>query len=579
MIPNLGALRSSFVTLLENSGAFSPAERREAIHRMFSAKGYEWSFLCPADPAKRALLIPAPWSITPLVLSGRFAELVVWDPEPRRAELLRRFYKNLRLPVRVIDGPLDRMAHHTERYSLVALEDSFAQLTDRVPADVLSWAACLLEPDGQCCVVTANRLGLSTFRGGVLSPVRGLGQLFRHSHPLPSLDGLRRRLRRASLVAQSTYSLYPNHRQPREILGWSGTLPRHVRSQFFRLLDRLGLIARIHDGFMVIAGQERLAPGFVEQLLMRLRDALSLEAVPAVVECRVQRTGLLLFFISLHDQGDGVLRLPLHHRGALRMDAARRVLARLAERAPQIYSLAPEQLAFGALAGTPYTLERKLSGVPAAELITTSRTDTYILEEAFQFLDRLSRVHFLSRQIDDEFAADYFEPVIATLRRHHPKLLHELNALQAFLVRSTQGQKLPLIWVHGDFNVKNVLFHPAGKRLSGVVDWDQGKELGLPLQDLLHFILSIHRRRRGWCIGQVVVRALEGGLFDATERSALNRYRDILGLHEVLFAPLLVVQWAQHVAGQFEDAAALPTDKWLEENFRTPLRHIRCLIK
>jgi SAM-dependent methyltransferase len=191
VIPNIRDLRSSFATLLENSGAFSPAERREAVLRMFSARGYEWSFLCPADPAKRAFLIPAPWSITPLILAGRFAELVVWEPEPRRAELLRHFYKDLRLPVRVLNGPLDRLADHTERYGVVALEDSFAHFPDRVPEDVIRWAARLLEPDGQCCVVTASRLGRSTFKGDVVSVARRVRQLLRDSHPLPSWPSAR----------------------------------------------------------------------------------------------------------------------------------------------------------------------------------------------------------------------------------------------------------------------------------------------------------------------------------------------------------------------------------------------------
>jgi aminoglycoside phosphotransferase (APT) family kinase protein len=127
--------------------------------------------------------------------------------------------------------------------------------------------------------------------------------------------------------------------------------------------------------------------------------------------------------------------------------------------------------------------------------------------------------------------------------------------------------------------VKNVLFEPGEMRLSGVIDWDLSKEFGLPLQDLLHFILSNHRRRHGWCIGQAVVRALEGELFDADERSALERYLQLLGLHETLFAPLLVMYWAQHVACQFEDRAALPTQTWSEENFFEPLRNIRLLIK
>lgn len=579
MIADLNALKQSFIELIENSGEFSPAERREAVRKMFSTQGFEWSFLCHADPGKRAFLVPAAWSVTPLVLSGHFAELVVWEPEQRRAEFLRHYYKSLGLAVRVINGPLDRLADHTERYSVVALEDSFVEHPDRLPEDVISSAARLLEPGGQCCVVTANRLGLSTLKSGVLSAARSLGQLSRKSQAPPSLGGLRRRLRRASLVAQRTYWFYPNHRQPREILGWRGTLPRHVRGHLFRLLDHLGLIARIHNGFIVIAAQERLAPSLVDLLLMRLRESLGLEAVPAVDECLVQGTGVLLFFINLSTQGHGVLRLAVHQAGALRMQNSRRVLALLAERAPHIYSLAPEQLASGALDGAPYTLERKLSGVTAAEILTRSQSDGYVLEGALQFLNAFSQVHIEPRQIDQEFVANYIEPVFSTLRRHHPKVANGLDEIEAFVVSRTLGHQLPLLWVHGDFNTKNVLFQTAEMRLSGVIDWDRSRELGLPLVDLFHFILSIHRERHGWSIGEVVVRALEGGLLDDYERSALERYRETLGLHEGLYDPLLVMYWAQEVARLLKEAGALLTQTWLEDNYYKPLIRIRCVIK
>lgn len=579
MIVDLDALKPSFVELIEDSSDFSPAEKREAVLRMFSTQGFEWSFLCHADPAKRALIIPAAWSVTPLMLSAHFAEIVVWEPEPRRAEFLRQYYGNLGLAVRVINRPLDGLADHAERYSVVALEDSFMEHGDRLPRKIVGWAARLLEPDGQCCVVTANRLGLSRLKSGALTTARRLGQLSRSRHPPPTLDGLRRKLRRASLQVQSTYSFYPNHRQPREILGWSGALPRHMRGPVFGLLDRLGLIARIHNGFIVIAGRQRLAPGLVEQLLIRVGAALGLEAVPAVEGCLVRGLGVLLFFLNLSSQGHGVLRLAVHQAGARRMQNSRRVLTLLAEKAPLIHALAPKQLTSGTLGDALYTLEQKLSGVTAAEILTTTRSDDYVLEGALQFLKALSQVHSEPRQVNAEFVADYVKPVFSILGQHDPQLASEVKDIEAFVVRRTEGHELPLIWVHEDFNTKNVLFQPAEKKLTGVIDWDTSRELGLPLVDLFHFLLSIYRERHGWSIGDVVVRALEDKLFDPYERTILERYCETLGLHEKLRDPLLVMYWAQEVARWLREAGSLLTPTWLERNYYNPLRTIRCVIK
>ncbi|MDH3455890.1 MAG: aminoglycoside phosphotransferase family protein [Gemmatimonadota bacterium] len=580
MIPDLTALKARFLQLLDTSGAFSPTEREEGLRMMFSGKGYEWPFFCPMYPSKKALLIPAPWSMTPLVLCDRFAELVVWEPERRRAELLDRFLVgSLGLPIRVIGAPLHRLAAHSEQYSLVAFEDTFAQRPGSCPKDVVRSAVRLLEDDGQCCVVTANRFGRSNLKDALRSLTRKFKRGARPGDTLPSLSGIRRELRGASLVHQRTYSFYPDHRQPREILGWNGHLPHHVRAKFRRPLHRLGFQAGLHDGFMVIAGRQQSAWGFVDQLLTHLRDELRLGALPAVDECRVQRTGVLMFFLNLHDHGKAVLRVPIHHKGALRMDASRRVLALLAARAPQISSFAPEQLAHGALGRTPYALEGRLPGVTGDQVIARSGTDRGIMDEAFHFLEQLSLVHCQRRQVDEAFGTRHFRPVFATLHRYYPEVSPALKDIEAFLVRSTRGQQIPLIWVHGDFNIRNVLLEPSARRLTGVIDWDSSKEFGLPLQDLLHFILSMHRRRTGMCLGHAVAHALEGELLVARERSLLDGYCDLLGLEETLVTPLLMLYWAEHIAGHFVSGGPERREAWHEENFFEPLRSIRCLTK
>jgi aminoglycoside phosphotransferase (APT) family kinase protein len=579
VIPDFSTLRPRFIELLVKSGNFSGAEQREAVLKMFSAQGYEWSFLCPMNREKRALLVPSSWSMTPLLLSDHFAELVVWDPEPRRAELLRNFYTSLDLRVHVIADSLRCLADRSERYSVVALEDSLATSTSGLHDDIVKCIVRLLEPDGQCCVVTANRLGVSRLRSSELNWGQRLTQLMEYRQSLPTVDGLRRRIRNASLATQRSYFFYPDHREPREILGWNRALPSRFSSGFFRWLDRIGLLARVHDGFMVVAGHEQLAPSFVEQLMICLGEELGLKAVPKVDQCRVQRTGVLLFFTDLADEGTGVLRVPLRQEGVTRIESSRRVMALLAERAPQICSVAPEQLAAGELLDRPYTLERKITGVTAAEIIGKSGTAVHVLEGALQFLCALGKVHTVVRQIDDRFLADHIKPVFSLLRQHHQQLSSDFHEVETALIRNTAGHEIPLIWRHGDFNVNNVLFHPTNIDVAGVVDWEEGRALGLPLQDLLHFILSVHRQRHGWSIGQAVIRALEGRLLDIDEQSAIERYCDKLALSQALFVPLLVMHWAEHACSLSKKAGSLLTQKWLEENLFMPLDKIRCLVQ
>ncbi len=577
MIPDITALEASFRSLLEESGAFSAAERREALTTMFSGHGYEWSFLCPAGPDKRALLIPAPWSITSLVLSDRFAELVVWEPDPRRAELLDSFYSSLTLPVRVISAPLDDLAVHPERYDVLAFEDSYAQ-RGCDPEDVEGWAARLLEPEGHCCVVTASRFGRHIWKGNLLGLSREFGRLFRHGYALPSLAGLRRRLKRASLVQQSIYYFYPDHRRPREILSWNGSLPRHMRGGIYKLLDHLGFSTWIHDGFMIVAGHERPTSGFVDELLAHFQEELGLAERPVIDECRVQRTGVMLFFLDLQERGKAVLRVPLHRRADLRMTANGRALETLSARAPHIHTFAPERLSSGSADGMPYHLENKLPGIPADDVIARSGNEQWILDEAFQFLERFSRAQAQYQLVDQEIRSTFFQPPFDILWQHFPELSEELKVLEYFWDRSTKGQRIPLIWVHGDFNPKNVLVHPGERKITGVIDWDLLNESGLPLQDLLHFILSMHRRRRQIGIGEVVVRALEGGLLEPHEQAAVDRYCELFDLQPTLVTPMLLIYWARHVAPKSFKGGRVPGDTWSAEHVVEPLRKIRWLL-
>jgi Phosphotransferase enzyme family len=58
----------------------------------------------------------------------------------------------------------------------------------------------------------------------------------------------------------------------------------------------------------------------------------------------------------------------------------------------------------------------------------------------------------------------------------------------AMVARELTGVPVPLVAVHGDYAIGNVLID--GRRISGVVDWEQGRRRGLPFTDLFKFAAS-----------------------------------------------------------------------------------------
>jgi hypothetical protein len=514
--------------------------------------------------------------MAPLVLADQFAELVLWEPEPRRAAVLARVFERLGAPVTLIAAPLEELLAHQGRYRLVVLEDSYARLSRMAGGDVARAVARLVEPGGQCLVVTGNRWGWSNVKRACMFP-KG-GQASPDVGRLPSLGGLQRALRRASLNVQRVYCLYPDHRETEEMFGWNGSLPSHLNHGPARILDRLGLVKRTHNGLAVVAGHETIGGGFLDRLLEHVRERLALGATPEIGECRVQAIGTVLAFLRLPGGSQGVLRVALSTLARGRIERAGRMLDALGRRAPGLGALAPAQLDAGVFHERTYALEAKLPGVTAVRLMGAPEAAARVLEATVDFLAALNRVDRRAYRVDDAFAQQRLRPSFANMRRHFGPCSGRLDRIYDHLLRALRGHDLPLVWAHGDLNVGNVLLDGEGRTIAGIIDWDHGTQEGLPLHDLLHFLLSIRRLREDRRIGEVVVTAMEGRLFGPQERAALTRLAAVLEIPEGLVNPLLITYWAQHVAEQLDDTASQLTPAWIDDNFRTPLRRIAELV-
>jgi len=552
------------------------AEGAETVLSMFRPQRYAWTLLCEPNPTGRALLVPARWSIAPLVLADQFAEVVVWESEPRRAGVLGRFFKRLGVPVNVVSAPLDTLLDHNGRYRLVVLEDSYAQLSRTHGSGVARSVSRLLEPGGQCLVVTGNRWGWDNIKRALTFPKRA--RALADVGGLPSLGGLRRALRDASLAAQRVYGLYPDHRDTEEMLGWNRSLPLHRNRGAARILDRLGLVKWVHHGLAVVAGHDTAGSSFIDGLLRHLRESLALNATPEISDCRFQEIGALLAFVRLPGNREGVLRVALSKLAQVRMERAGDILEALRTRAPELYALAPPQLAAGVFHGRTYTLEAKLPGVTAASLMVNPQATRRILESTLELLASLNQVERRSHHVDQGFVERRLGPWFATMQRYVGGCSDRLEKIYGHLTHAFRGLDLPLVWAHGDLNVDNMLLDPRDLTLTGVIDWDHGTREGLPLHDLLHFLLSVRRLSGDRPIGDVVVSAMEGRLFEPHERAALTRHGTMLGIPESLRTPLLITYWAQHVGEQLDEAAGQLTESWIDNNFRIPLERIGGLV-
>jgi aminoglycoside phosphotransferase (APT) family kinase protein len=118
-----------------------------------------------------------------------------------------------------------------------------------------------------------------------------------------------------------------------------------------------------------------------------------------------------------------------------------------------------------------------------------------------------------------------------------------------------EGLTLSVGWVHGDFSPGNVLVD--GGRVCGIVDWDQAIPDGLPVLDLLQFMLASRSGELGAAIASFRPTGAE---------------RDLLADHAVELDAAVLLCWLRHVGANLEKSGRYASNRrWLEANVKAVL--------
>jgi aminoglycoside phosphotransferase (APT) family kinase protein len=102
-----------------------------------------------------------------------------------------------------------------------------------------------------------------------------------------------------------------------------------------------------------------------------------------------------------------------------------------------------------------------------------------------------------------------------------------VRGLKRRLSRGLVGRSWPLVPEHGDFHLGNCLFEGRGARLTGAIDWDLGSCPGLPVLDVLHFLVTSEGAGR---LDAGTAAMLLRGDLPAESRTLLTDYAATLGI-------------------------------------------------
>ena len=154
----------------------------------------------------------------------------------------------------------------------------------------------------------------------------------------------------------------------------------------------------------------------------------------------------------------------------------------------QLLTLVPRVLERGTVQGRTVLLETKLPG------IRLNRVGASELRAAAAAVTQLHRSTDSAITVDDAVMRDWVDIPIGRLRQIKPLNGADLafGRLTETLYSALLGQHVIASRVHGDYWLGNILLLPDGERVkvTGIVDWENARRVGLPDCDLIHLWLT-----------------------------------------------------------------------------------------
>lgn len=233
--------------------------------------------------------------------------------------------------------------------------------------------------------------------------------------------------------------------------------------------------------------------------------------------------------------GLGVLKVARGLPGAAKLRTQRRVLAELAIHPgldEEWRELLPRTLAFDERADATVAVESYRPGTDLTEVLARRPDRVEALTAAA--LSAIAPLHRWTATfivVDDLglFRRWVVEPLAAlahTCRRLDPRLVPELDRLEAILRRALRGRRMSMSWTHGDYTPGNVRVGGVQGPVTGILDW-AGARPGQPaLIDEYLMILTASSQVERADLGAVITARLRAGGLSDRERNTLRAARD-----------------------------------------------------
>jgi aminoglycoside phosphotransferase (APT) family kinase protein len=274
-----------------------------------------------------------------------------------------------------------------------------------------------------------------------------------------------------------------------------------------------------------------------------------------------------------------VVKVPWTAQGATRLRRQADVLAalHLDPRLRCLHPLVPRCVKQGDVDGRYYCIEEALPGVSASTILASRARRTAFVAAATRVITELHTRTSAEISLDSATIDSWVHTPLRRLetfsasRDDRSLLLRAVARLHDELDRALTGHTVRTSWIHGDFWPGNLLAASPGTNITGVVDWDAASTRQLPLHDLLHLHVFSRRLAHGDELGDVVIRALGGGIAEAI---GVPAGRVATWLDGIPQRPAVLLYWLRNIVLFIDTGGHHDSPRWLRANVERVLGNI-----
>lgn len=459
-----------------------------------------WEYLLPRAARRRWLCLDASRGATALVLAGLCDELHVTPADrragPEIAEKLRTDgADNAWLAP---DGALAATARDGGAFDGFILHDLRGVLGQEEAERALRAGAGRVAPGGFVYAALRNRYGYTRLRRGwsEFRPGGAGGAYFGPGTVRRLVGGGRATTLYPLIIAEDgrVVEMVPRG-------GYVSAKNPSLANETLRrwLLGRSGA-PRWSPGFAVVSTGDPEARSGLDCAIETLR-ARGLLKARGDVAALVKRYHVLTGGKAIVSVGEAPGRYGSHIVALVRSPefVARRrhegeLLSRLADLPRDIASRIPRFAYEEEAGGAHVFVLQEFPGVTLDAPVAGLRVAT---RDAADFIRRLHGATRQATRLTPERFERAFGGAIKTVRARYPTLAGVLERLESVLRASLGGAECPVVWMHGDFKIENVVVDERSARLLGVIDWELSEPEGLPLLDLWYLLLYNRMIERG----------------------------------------------------------------------------------